>query len=56
MQMFQGGNPVGQVVVPVTFRDVVLQKLHDESGHLGVKKTLDKIQERVYWTGYEDDV
>lgn len=42
-------------MVPVTFRDAVLKKLQDESGHLGVKKTLDKIQEHAYWIGYEDD-
>ncbi|KAL5468889.1 hypothetical protein EMCRGX_G030034 [Ephydatia muelleri] len=55
-QATKGDNPVWQVVVPVTLRDSVLKKLHDESGHLGLKKTLSKIQERVYWTGYEDDV
>ena len=43
-------------MVTVTLQDTVLKKLLDESGHLGVKKTLDKIKERVYWTGYEDDV
>ena len=55
-QATKGDNPFWQVVVPVTLRDSVLKKLHDESGHLGLKKTLSKIQERVYWTGYEDDV
>ena len=33
-QATKGDNPVYQVVVPVTFRDSVLKKLHDESGHL----------------------
>ena len=25
-------------------------------GHLGVKKTLARVQERFYWPGYHDDV
>ena len=37
-------------------RQLVLQQLHDHSGHLGVAKTLGKLKERFYWPGYERDV
>lgn len=44
-----------QVVVPDTLKSTVLQQLHNQSGHLGSRKTLQKIQERYYWPGYESD-
>ena len=34
----------------------VLRQLHDNGGHLGVHKTLDKVKERYYWPGYGQDV
>ena len=38
------GNPVIKIVVPYTFRDLVLQSSHgDIAGHLGVRKTYDHI-------------
>lgn len=37
------GEPVDEVVVPSRFRDTVLQVSHDESGHLGVRKSYDRI-------------
>ncbi len=33
------GDPVLQIVVPQSLRQLVLQTAHDASGHLGVKKT-----------------
>ena len=33
-------------------RTTVLQQLHDNSGHLGIHKT---IKQRFYWPGYESD-
>ena len=44
-----------QVVIPDTLKSVVLQQLHNQSGHLGIYKTLEKIKERFYWPGYEGD-
>ena len=37
------GEPVFQVVVPVTFREEVLRIAHNQSGHLGVRKTYNYI-------------
>ena len=45
-----------QLVIPDTLKKSVLQQLHNQSGHLGVHKTLVKIKERFYWPGYETDV
>ena len=44
-----------QVVIPDTLKSVVLEQLHNQSGHLGIHKTLEKVKERFYWPGYESD-
>ena len=51
-----GGSHPPQVVVPVTLRSLVIEQLHDKSGHLGVQKTLEKLRERFYWPGCDLDV
>lgn len=35
---------------------MVCHQVHDQSGHLGYIKTLEKVKERFYWPGYENDV
>jgi len=45
-----------QIVIPNTLTHTVLRQLHDQSGHLGVQKTLGKVKERYYWPGYESHV
>lgn len=53
------GNDISwKLVVPKTLRNDVMLQLHDNAtaGHLGVKKTLMRIQERFYWCGYHKDV
>ena len=54
----QGGSDGSrtQLVVPVTLRQMVLEELHDKSGHLGIHKTLEKVKERFFWEGCEQDV
>ena len=44
-----------QVIIPEALKGVVLQQLHNQSGHLRFHKTLQKIKERFYWPGYESD-
>ena len=44
------------MIVPDSFKHNVLQQLHNQSGHLGFHKTLEKLKERYYWPGYENDV
>ena len=43
------GEPVYQVVIPSKFREVVLRVAHDESGHMGVTKTYDRILQHFIW-------
>ena len=42
-----------QLIVPSSLRDTVLTYLHTKAGHLGIRKTLEKIKERYYWPGYQ---
>ena len=46
-----------QIVVPTCYKGNVLQLAHDHiGGHLGVKKTSDKILRYFYWPGITSDV
>ena len=48
-----------QVVIPVKYREAVgLRKLsHNEvAGHLGIKKSYDRILHRFFWPGKKKDV
>ena len=52
------GRWVRQLVVPHALRQKTMEVAHDSimSGHLGVKKTLDRIQSSFYWTKIRNDV
>ena len=45
-----------QLIVPNSMKDDVLNQLHNQAGHLGIHKTTEKIKERFYWPGYEQDI
>ena len=45
-----------QIIIPGILKIIVLNQLHNQSGHLGVQKPLGKVKERYYWPGYEADV
>jgi hypothetical protein len=49
---------VHQIVTPKVFRQEILTLAHDSpvSGHLGVQKTLDRIQRHFYWPTIRKDV
>ncbi|KAK7096005.1 hypothetical protein V1264_005353 [Littorina saxatilis] len=53
-----GGKPLRQVLVPQPLRRQVVEVAHDSimGGHLGVKKTSDRIQAAFYWPGLHADV
>ena len=58
---FEQANGSGyhlQLLVPITLQKDVLRDLHEGvmGGHLGIDKTLARIQERYYWPGYSQDV
>ena len=45
-----------QVVLPHSLRRQVFDELHSKFGHLGTHKTQARIQERVYWPRYMEDI
>ena len=51
-------NQNKQVVVPEKLRNSILKLGHESkmSGHLGNKKTLDRIRSHFYWPGISSDV
>ena len=53
-----GDSTVWQLLLPKKLRAEVLHQLHDSetSGHLGISKTLKRVQERFYWVGCNQDV
>lgn len=51
------GEPIFQTVVPISLRNKVLQTSHcDVAGHLGVRKTYDRILQYFFWPGLKRDV
>lgn len=51
------GEPLVQVVVPVQFREVVLKMAHgDSAGHLGVRKTYNRVLQHFYWPKLKKDI
>ena len=45
-----------QLVLPPNYRQLALQGLHDDIGHLGRERTLDLVQQRFYWPRMYTDV
>lgn len=43
------GDPVYQIVVPSKFHNLVFRVSHDESGHMGVGKTYNRILRHFFW-------
>lgn len=54
----ENGRVFNQLVVPEIYRQKVLKMSHDSimSGHLRVKKTLDRLRDSFYWPGVQSDV
>ena len=55
-QSRNGGTSRIQIVVPQELRSYILDELHSKSGHLGAFKTFQKIKERYFWPGYEQEI
>ena len=45
-----------QLRVPQQLKGDVPQELHDQCGHLSVRKTTDGVQKRFYWVGHTADI
>ena len=50
------GHESLQVCVPEQLKGAVLQELHDQCGHLLVRKTTDNVRKRFFWIGYTADI
>ena len=44
------------LVIPGAMIHDVLKKILDKAGHMGVEKTLARLEERAWWPGYTTDV
>ena len=53
-----GSAPSLQQIVPHVLIPEVLESLHDSStaGHLGTYKVIEKVRQRFYWPGFNEDV
>ena len=53
-----GGKPLKQVMVPEKLRRPIMEVAHGSiiGGHMGIKKTTDKIQSAFYWPGIQGDL
>ena len=52
------GKPVKQLMVPVQLRPRIMEVAYGSimGGHLGIKKTTDKIESACYWPGIQSDL
>lgn len=50
------GGEIHQLVLPKIFHDVVLRSVHNDSGHLGIERTLDLLRQRFYWPRMSQDI
>ena len=57
-QFTKGNKDTLQLVIPEGFREEVLRLAHETlmSGHLGIKKTLDRVVSEFFWPGVCGDV
>uniref|UniRef100_A0A3B3H990 Gypsy retrotransposon integrase-like protein 1 n=1 Tax=Oryzias latipes TaxID=8090 RepID=A0A3B3H990_ORYLA len=44
-----GDETCRQLVLPDSLRNMVMQSLHDDMGHLGIDRTLDLVRTRFFW-------
>lgn len=51
-----GEEPHYQLVLPEELRDMVMQSLHDDMGHLGIDRTLDLARARFFWPRMATDI
>lgn len=53
---FDRGSEIFQLVLPVKYRDRVMQGLHDEVGHLGAERVLNLARARCYWPKMKESI
>ena len=57
-QFTKGNKLTLQLVIPESFREKILRLEHETlmSGHLGIKKTMDRVLTELFWPGVCGDV
>ena len=45
-----------QLLLPATLREKIITSLHDDTGHLGLERSLQMIRERCYWPKMYSDI
>jgi transposase InsO family protein len=55
-QLSSSSSAKTQLVIPSNMKATILQQLHDNNGHLGLRKTTESVKERFYWPGYEQEI
>ena len=50
------GQPVRQIVIPETHKNIAFQGIHSEVGHPGKEKSVWLARQRFYWPGLETDI
>lgn len=50
------GEEIIQLVLPKKYHECVLKSVHDESGHLGIERTIDLLRKRFFWPKLAQDV
>jgi len=48
-------NKVPKIVIPFSYRNIILQHFHDNTGHFDIKKTLSRIRARYWWSSMRQD-
>ena len=52
----RGDDKRYQVILPPKYRQLVMEQLHNEMGHLGSERTQTLVRDRVYWPGMASDI
>jgi transposase InsO family protein len=55
-QVVNNGISQKLLMLPQSLKPIVLQQLHDLSGHQGIERTVSLIRERFYWSTIRQDV
>ena len=52
------GDSILQLLIPNIWKSEVIELMHDNplSGHLGITRTITRVQNRFYWVGYKEDI
>ena len=54
--MYRSTRTKSQLVLPETYRPLILNELHKEMGHLGTERTVNLIRDRFFWPKMQRDV